>query len=242
MSEIFISYRRDDSQGFAGRLEDDLSEHFGDERVFRDREIPVGTDFATHLERTLARAEVVLVVIGPQWLAARGGDGARRLDDPRDWVRREIELAIGQGAQVVPVLVGGASMPAAAALPAGLRALAARQAFVLSDRRWRAEVRELAGELAKVSPRLADAAQASVAKAGRIRQDGARRGSNAPAARSLALRVGAWLMSRLGTLLALCIVLAVVYLLIRADGDPRANRILDNLVAMLSGAARRLLN
>ena len=82
MSVIFISYRRDDSQGFAGRLEDDLSECFGEERVFRDREIPVGTDFAQHLEGTLGAAAVLLAVIGPNWLEVRGADGRRRLDDP----------------------------------------------------------------------------------------------------------------------------------------------------------------
>ena len=78
MSVIFISYRRDDSQGFAGRLEDDLSECFGDEQVFRDREIPVGTDFAQHLEGTLGAAAVVLAVIGPNWLVREGkGDRVR---------------------------------------------------------------------------------------------------------------------------------------------------------------------
>lgn len=71
MRTAFISYRRDDSQGFAGRLEEDLSECLGDAQVFRDREIPAGCDFVTHLESHLAEAEVVLVVIGRGWLDAR---------------------------------------------------------------------------------------------------------------------------------------------------------------------------
>ena len=111
MGTIFISYRRDDSQGFAGRLEDDLSERFGEARVFRDREIPAGVDFATHLEARLSEAEVMLVVIGRDWLDAKNSAGERRLGLQDDWVRREIERALARDIAVVPVLVGGAAMP-----------------------------------------------------------------------------------------------------------------------------------
>ena len=158
MGTLFISYRRDDSQGFAGRLEDDLSRRFGDAQVFRDREIPAGTDFASHLEHHLAEAEVVLVVIGPNWLAARDAAGRRRLDAPKDWVRREIMLALATEVPVVPVLVGGAAMPAASELPTVLAPLAGRQAFVLSDRRWPQELDDLADQVARLD--MPGAAQA----------------------------------------------------------------------------------
>ena len=160
MATLFISYRRDDSQGFAGRLEDDLSERFGDAQVFRDREIPPGTDFAAHLEQHLAEAEVVLVVVGPHWLAACDDMGNRRLDSPQDWVRREIMLALATDVPVVPVLVGGATMPAASDLPSVLAPLAGRQAFVLSDHRWPQELDDLADQMARRSPALAAARNA----------------------------------------------------------------------------------
>lgn len=168
MSEIFISYRRDDSAGFAGRLEDDLSECFGEQPVFRDREIPAGTDFAQHLETTLGAAAVVLAVIGPKWLEVRGADGGRRLDDPDDWVRREIETGLARGVAMMPVLVGGAGMPPTSLLPPGLASLAGRQAFVLADRRWREELTELAGDLARISPVLCERRKAEAAEPDRI--------------------------------------------------------------------------
>ena len=237
MSVIFISYRRDDSQGFAGRLEDDLSECFGDEQVFRDREIPVGTDFAQHLEGTLGAAAVLLAVIGPNWLEVRGADGRRRLDDPGDWVRREIETGLARGLAVVPVLVGGARMPPAAGLPPALAPLAGRQAFVLSDRRWREELKELAGELARLSPKLSGRGEIQMPRSGRIdalevlRDVLARRKVAPP--QGLAARVGSWLLRALRRLLVLAVALAIVVVLVRADGDPRANRIVDNVVAMI---------
>lgn len=244
MSTIFISYRRDDTQGFAGRLEDDLSGTFGEEAVFRDREIPAGTDFARHLERTLSAAKVVLAVIGPRWLDVRGADGSRRLDDPDDWVRREIEMALVLGLGVVPVLVGGADMPSPADLPDGLRPLAGRQAFVLSDRRWRDEINELAAELTRIVPSLGGSHAANVPRwsgidpAELLRDVLGKRATPPP--RGLAARVGALLLRGFGRFVSLGLVLAVIFVLIRADGDPRANRVLDNLLGMVMTAVGRL--
>jgi len=140
MAEIFLSYRRQDSQSATGRLADDLEARFGDERVFRDREIAAGDDFVEAIRRSVESATVVLVVVGPHWLAAADPHGRRRLDDPGDFVRLEIELALAAEVAVVPVLVEGARMPTEAELPRSIAALARCQAVELSDQRWRFDV------------------------------------------------------------------------------------------------------
>ena len=147
MAEIFLSYRRQDSQSATGRLADDLEARFGDERVFRDREIAAGDDFVEAIRRSVDSSTVVLVVVGPHWLAATDAQGRRRLDDPGDFVRLEIELALAGGVAVVPVLVEGAKMPAAAELPPSLAAFARCQAVELSDQRWRFDVETLIASL-----------------------------------------------------------------------------------------------
>lgn len=157
MAGLFVSYRRDDSQGFAGRLADDLAEILGDDRVFRDIEIPVGSDFADVLQRTIAASEALLVVIGPRWAASgEGGQGAR-LFAPADWVRTEIEAAFEQDKQVIPVLVGGAGMPAEDALPASIARLTRIQAARLGDRSWSGDIEDLADRLRALCPGLARA-------------------------------------------------------------------------------------
>jgi hypothetical protein len=137
VSAVFVSYRRTDAQGWAGRLGDDLAEAFGDVARFFDLEsIPPGADFLVEIERAVAQAEAALVLIGPRWLDAADPAGARRLDDPDDVVRLEIASALGRGIPVVPVLLGGASMPRGAELPEPLRPLARRNAVELTDSRW----------------------------------------------------------------------------------------------------------
>lgn len=235
MGALFISYRRADSQGFAGRLEDDLSERFGQEQVFRDREIPPGADFVSHLEAHLARAEVVLVVIGRGWLDVRDDDGGRRLDAAGDWVRREIERALQAGVAVVPVLVGGAQMPGAAQLPPSIAALSRRQAFELSDRRWSRDLDELAQRLLQLAPSLrraqADRVPPTPPPAARPR------GATGP---SLAARLARWLGRRIGKLAGALMTLAVLYLLVRALGGSEANRMLDRIIATVLAQVRAL--
>ena len=140
MAEIFLSYRRDDSASATGRLADALEAEFGDERVFRDHEIAAGEDFVEAIRRSVESATVVLAIVGRRWLDVRGAGGGRRLDDPADFVRLEIELALRARVAVVPVLVEGATMPAAADLPPSLAEFARCQAVELSDRRWRGDV------------------------------------------------------------------------------------------------------
>lgn len=138
MPDIFLSYRRRDSASATGRLADRLEEHFGPARVFHDHEsILAGDDFAEAIRRAINISTVVLAVIGPDWLDAKDEQGRRRLDDPNDYVRLEIEAALEGGVGVVPVLVEGATMPAAERLPASLAAFARCQAVELSETRWR---------------------------------------------------------------------------------------------------------
>lgn len=106
MSGIFISYRRDDSAGHAGRLYDRLEREFPELRVFMDVErIAAGEDFTRVIDTTLRACEVCLVVIGTRWLATADKFGRRRLDQPDDWVRLEIAAALTRGVRVIPLLV-----------------------------------------------------------------------------------------------------------------------------------------
>lgn len=144
MTDIFLSYRRRDSASATGRLADRLAEHFGPARVFHDHEsILAGDDFAAAIRRAINVSTAVLAVIGPDWLDARDPQGRRRLDNPADEVRLEIEAALDAGVGVVPVLVEGAAMPPAARLPASLAAFARCQAVELSETRWRYDVDRL---------------------------------------------------------------------------------------------------
>ena len=127
--KIFINYRRDDSIGMAGRLHDRLAQTFGRDKLFMDVDhIPAGVDFVAHLNSQLAGCDVVLVVIGPNWLGVKDESGGRRLDNPDDFVAIEIAAALARDIQVIPVLVDGARMPKASELPDSLKPLARRQA------------------------------------------------------------------------------------------------------------------
>lgn len=152
MPSIFLSYRRDDSAGFAGRLADALEVEFGVGSVFRDvDDIRPGEDFIQAIESHLREVGVVLVMIGPQWLEA-GADGRRRLDNPADFVRQEIQAALNSGKPLIPLLVGAATMPAETDLPDDIVELAHRQAVVLSDSGWRRDVERLVATLRTLLP------------------------------------------------------------------------------------------
>ena len=151
MPGVFISYRRDDSLGFAGRLAADLTDILGAEAEVRDIEIPVGSDFTDVLRRAIAASDLLVVVIGRQWAA----EGQReRLFEPTDWVRTEIEAAFAQGKHVVPVLVGGAMMPPASRLPPSLARLSRLQAATLTDRHWSNDIEALVERIHALCPGL----------------------------------------------------------------------------------------
>lgn len=148
-SKIFINYRRDDTRGEAGRLMDSLTEYMGEGRVFRDIEgIEGGANFEEVLQESVGSANALIVLIGPNWLNATNSAGERRLDNPDDWVAKEIIAAMDKGLPVYPVLVEDAQMPHADELPEGLKPLARYNAVNLSDKRWHFDVTRLAKVIA----------------------------------------------------------------------------------------------
>lgn len=151
MSGIFISYRHEDSAGHAGRLADDLSNHFGPEKLFRDIDtLEPGIDFIEAIEKAVGSCDVLLAVIGRQWLTSVNAQGQRRLDEPGDFVLLEISAALSRDIRIIPVLVQGATMPRSQDLPGALEKLARRQAYDLSDARWKYDVERLIETLEKV--------------------------------------------------------------------------------------------
>src|SRR5215469_5069464 len=129
---IFVSYRREDSSDFAGRLYDRLADRFGEGQVFMDVDtIEPGVDFAEEISRAVAACQVLLAVIGPNWLTATDERGRRRLDDPDDFVRLEIETALVRDVLVIPVLTQRAIIPGREDLPESLASLARRNAVFI---------------------------------------------------------------------------------------------------------------
>ncbi len=114
MPGFFISYRRDDSAGHAGRLHDRLIENFGRENIFIDVDtIGIGVDFSEAIRDAIRATDGLIAIIGREWLSATDSSGGRRLDNPQDFVRLEIATALELGVRVIPVLVQGASPPRA---------------------------------------------------------------------------------------------------------------------------------
>jgi hypothetical protein len=137
VSRVFISYRREDTAGHAGRLFDKLEDHFGPDQIFIDLELEPGVDYLSHIQETTSRCDALLVVIGPRWTIIEGPSGERRLDAPEDLVRTEVETALRTDTvTAIPVLVQGATMPQSEQLPPSLRALVRRNALEISDRRF----------------------------------------------------------------------------------------------------------
>jgi TIR domain len=147
---IFISYRRKQSKDFAGRLSDRLADRFGEGQVFMDVDaIEPGVDFAEEISHAVAACKVLLAVIGPGWLTAADERGRRRLDNPDDFVRLEIEAALARDVRVIPILVEHAVMPGQEDLPESLAGLARRQAL----RMWHESFHSDADRLATVIER-----------------------------------------------------------------------------------------
>lgn len=178
MNRIFISYRREDTLVYADRLQEDIAGHFGPDEVFRDMDtIEPGSDFVAAIDGALGETEVMLVVIGPKWL---GPEGRRRLHESGDYVRAEVAAGLrSPRVRVIPVLVGGARMPAGDELPGDISSLTRRNAFEMIDTRWRADRSEL---FRRLDAMLAeDAAARTDEEAG----EGARAGAKGDGRRSL---------------------------------------------------------
>ena len=137
MSGVFISYRRDDSAAAAGRLYDRLAAHFGKELIFRDLDaIAPGAEFTKVIEERVSQSNVLIAVIGKEWLNAKTAEGQRRLDDPKDYVKAEIREALNQKKLIIPALIAGANIPKAEQLPEDIAALAGRNAIEISESRF----------------------------------------------------------------------------------------------------------
>lgn len=150
MGAIFISYRREDAEGHAGRLFEDLREVFGADSVFMDVVgIEPGVDFRKTIDAKVTSCSVLLALMGRQWLDLKGPDGRRRLDDAGDFVRLETAAALRRDIPVVPVLVQGAKMPSEVQLPDDLKDLAFRNGVELTHARWESDVQLLVAALAK---------------------------------------------------------------------------------------------
>ena len=163
-SRIFICYRHGgEGADVAGRLYDNLVYRFGKENVFRDiYALDPGTDYADKIDEALDTACATVVVITPDWVTVADGKGQRRLDDPEDFVRVEVGTALKQGELVVPVLVKGASMPSADALPPDLGALSAKQALIMTDAHWEDGMDRLIAAIEPHFPKPDTAAQTAV--------------------------------------------------------------------------------
>ena len=139
--QVFVSYRRGDSPHAAGRLVDRLDEHF---KLFLDVDrIRPGADFTSVVREAVDKSDVLVAVIGLQWLTLAAEHGGRRIDQPGDWVAEEIGTALRRGTLVIPVLVDGAQMPSRAELPPALADLANRQALKIAHESFAADSRRL---------------------------------------------------------------------------------------------------
>jgi ribose transport system substrate-binding protein len=142
--QIFISYRREDSSAWAGRLSDRLKNRLPSNEIFMDVDtMDPGVDFAEAVEEVVTACDVLIAVIGSRWLTSSNRRGMRRLDIPDDLVRLEIATALKRGIRVVPVLVEGATMPEAGELPDDLKALVRRNALEIGHNRFDADSEHL---------------------------------------------------------------------------------------------------
>jgi hypothetical protein len=154
--DVFLSYRRDDSHYITDRLYEWLVRAGGRHHVFKDVDsIPLGRDFHRTIREAVGRCDVLLAVIGPGWLTASQAPGMRRIDDPDDFVRMEIEAALERDIPIIPLLVNNAPMPAAEDLPPSLRPLAYRNGMLVRpDPDFRHDMERLIAALSKMTAAL----------------------------------------------------------------------------------------
>lgn len=152
---VFINYRGEDSRSYAALLYEGLSRHLGADRVFLDSEsIPAGADAVEVLLREVRRCTVLLAVIGPRWLSAADAASRRRIDDPDDWVRRELADALASGLTVIPVLTDDGVLPKESDLPADIAAMGRRQYRRLRHREASSDVARLVADLTADGPAI----------------------------------------------------------------------------------------
>lgn len=149
---VFIGYRRDDSAGHAGRLHDRLESEFGRDLLFMDVDaIPLGSEFTRVLADALAKCDIFLAIIGPNWIHARDESGQRRLENPGDYVRMEIAAALRRKIPVIPVLLNNTPMPRAEHLPDDLKSLALRHGLAVRHESFHSDVDKLVSTIRRYS-------------------------------------------------------------------------------------------
>ncbi len=208
MSGVFISYRRSDSPDATGRIYDRLVGEFGRAQVFKDVDsIPLGRDFRGHLNDIVGNCGVMLAIVGPHWTQARNSAGQRRLEDPDDFVRIELETALARDIPVVPVLVGHAQLPVASELPGSLASLVFRQSIeVRPDPDFHNDATRLVTALrAILDPEAVAAAAAAEQAAAAIARSAAATGMQS------SRRLG-WIVAAMAILIAVLLVPTVRYL------------------------------
>jgi sugar lactone lactonase YvrE len=234
---IFISYRRAETAYSAGWLYERLADRFGGDKIFKDIDsIELGDDFVEVVSSAVASCDVLLALVGDQWLTITDEEGKRRLDDPADLVRVEIEAALARDVRVIPVLVDGAAMPRADELPASLADMVRRQALELSPNRFDFDtgrlLRALDRTLAGVQATPADeAAKTPVRSPSTEQSDAVQRGNRSTAvihpARENAATPGwhrrqprrNWPWAAAAAALALALTATVVILWLGGDDD-----------------------
>jgi TIR domain len=154
---IFISYRREDSAGSAGRVHDRLLGEFGPDLLFMDVDaVPLGVNFVKALREEVAKCDVLLAVIGPNWVDIRDEHGNRRLDHPGDFVRVEIAAALQRDIPVIPILLDGSRIPKAEQLPAELQELSVRNGLDVRHASFRNDMDKLVRGLKKEADRSSE--------------------------------------------------------------------------------------
>ena len=166
MNDIFVSYRRSDSSWIVGHLLDRLEATFGRQHIFRDVEsIDYGQDFGSVINQALASCEVMLVIIGDDWIGIQDDLGTPRLQNSEDWVRIEVSKALERGIHVIPVLVEPAEMPSKDQLPENLKPLATRNSARLrGDPDFDGDTERLFEAIAKCLSRTPSTARRSLVK------------------------------------------------------------------------------
>jgi TIR domain len=160
--KVFICYRREETAPYAGRIYDAMVAKFGVENVFMDLDLDPGVDFVDRITKVVSGCVALIVVIGPRWAQLQNEDGSRRIADPDDFVRLEVETGLQRNdVLLVPALVGGARMPRREELPPELQTLARRNALELSEGRWRYDVGRLLSTLDELLSESAESKEAA---------------------------------------------------------------------------------
>ncbi len=161
MTQVFLNYRTTDEPVAVAMLDQVLSERFGAEAVFlASKSIPLGVDWEREMFAAVEKSTALLALVGRNWLDAKDGEGRRRLEDPGDFVRREIATALNLGKQVIPVLLGVERKTLREAnLPADISELTRRQSIKIAIHSAQPDIDQLVSKLRHQIPELRESKQ-----------------------------------------------------------------------------------